>query len=156
MAIANKFPRTSLQQLTKNSGDFHLSHRFGLEIDGVTIGGVHKIDGIEFEAEVVEYNDGEDMMTHCRPGVLKPGTITVERDFASTKEFYLWRSAVINGKTDRRSVSVIFTNDKGDEAKRINFFNCFPAKWTGPALNSKASGHASEKLDVIFEEFKVG
>jgi phage tail-like protein len=153
--MAIKFSRDTLKGLTKNSGDFHLSHKFGLEIDGVTVGGVHKIDGIEFEAEVVEYNDGEDMMTHCRPGVLRPGKITVERDFSNTKEFYQWRSAVINGKTDRRSLSVIFQNDKGDEAKRINFFQCFPAKWVGPALNSKSSGHATEKLEIIFEEYTI-
>ena len=154
--MAIKFSRDTLKGLTKNSGDFHLSHRFGLEIDGVTVGGVHKVDGIEFEAEVVEYNDGEDMATHCRPGVLKPGKIIVERDFSSTKEFYQWRSAVINGRTERRSVSVIFQNDKGDEAKRINFFQCFPAKWHGPSLNSKASGHATEKLEIIFEEYSLG
>jgi phage tail-like protein len=154
--MAVKFSRDTLKGLTKNSGDFHLSHRFGLEVDGVTIGGIHKVDGIEFEAEVVEYNDGEDLSTHCRPGVLKPGRIVVERDFSSTKEFFQWRNAVISGKTDRRSVSLIFHNDKGDEAKRLNFFNCFPAKWAGPALNSKASGHATERLEIVFEECKFG
>jgi phage tail-like protein len=149
-----KFSRDTLKGTTKTNGDFHLSHKFGLEIDGITIGGIHKVDGIEFEAEVVEYNDGEDAGTHCRPGVLKPGRILVERDFSSTKEFYQWRAAVVNGKTDRRSVSVIFQNDKGDEAKRLNFFNCFPAKWVGPALNSRSSGHASERLEIVFEECK--
>jgi len=153
--MAVKFSRDTLKGLTKNSGDFHLSHRFGLEIDGVTVGGVHKVDGIEFEAEVVEYNDGEDIMTHCRPGRIKPGKLVVERDFSSTKEFYQWRSAVINGKTDRRSVSVIFQNDKGEEAKRINFYQCFPAGWQGPSLFFLTEGPATEKLEIIFEEYSI-
>lgn len=154
--MAIKFSRDTLKGLTKNSGDFHLSHKFGLEIDGVTVGGIHRIDGIQFEAEVVHYNDGDDGTTHCRPGVLKPGTITIERDFSSTKEFYQWRSAVMNGKTDRRSVSVIFQNDKGEEAKRINFFHCFPSHWWGPSLNARNSGNATEKMAIIFEEFSMG
>jgi|SRR5215470_14329165 len=153
--MAIKFSRDTLKGTTKNAGDFHLSHKFGLEIDGVTVGGIHRIDGIEFEAEVVEYNQGDDGVTHCRPGVLKPGKITVERDYSSTKEFYEWRKAVVNGKTDRRSISVIFQNDKGEEAKRINFFHCFPSKWTGPALNARSSGNATERLEIIFEEFTM-
>jgi phage tail-like protein len=154
--MAVKFSRDVLKGLTKTNGDFHLSHKFGLEIDSVTVGGIHKVDGIEFEAEVVEFNDGDDPQTHCRPGQLKPGRILVERDQGNDKAFFLWRKAVIDGKTDRRSLSVTLHNDKGDEARRINFFNCFPVKWHGPSLNSHSSGHATERIEVAFEEFKIG
>ncbi|HZX97070.1 MAG TPA: phage tail protein [Myxococcales bacterium] len=153
--MAPKFNRDALKGLTKTNGDFHLSHKFGCEIDSVMIGGIHKIDGIEFEAEVVEYSDGDDMLTHCRPGQLKPGRLMVERDHGNDKAFFTWRKAVIEGKTDRRSISVTLHNDKSDEARRINFYNCFPVKWTGPALNSHASGHASESLEIAFEELQM-
>jgi phage tail-like protein len=154
--MAVKFNRETLKGLTKNSGDFFLSHKFGLEIDGVTVNGIHKVDGIAFEAEVVEYNDGEDPQTHCRPGQLKPGKIVVERDQGNDKAFFIWRKAVVDGKTDRRSISVTFHSDKGDEARRINFFNCFPVKWQGPSLNSHSSGHATERVEIVFEEMKMG
>ena len=154
--MAVKFNRDTLKGLTKTNGDFHLSHKFGLEIEGVTIGGIHKVDGIEFEAEVVEYNDGDDPQTHCRSGQLKPGRIMVERDQGNDKQFFMWRKAVIDGKTDRKSLSVTLHNDKGDEARRINFFNCFPVKWHGPSLNSHSSGHATERIEVAFEELKIG
>ncbi len=150
-----KFNREVLKGLTKNSGDFFLSHKFGLEIDGVTLNGIHKVEGIEFEAEVVEYNDGDDTQTHCRPGQLKPGRLIVERDHSNDKAFFLWRKAVVEGKTDRRSISVTFHNDKSDEAHRINFFNCFPVKWYGPTLNSQSSGHATERVEIAFEEMKL-
>jgi phage tail-like protein len=151
-----KFNRENLKGLTKTEGDFFLSHKFGLEIDGITINGIHKVDGIEFEAEVIEYMDGDDPTTHCRPGQLKPGRLLVERDQGNDKAFFLWRKAVVDGKTDRRPISVTFHNDKGDEARRINFFNCFPVKWYGPTLNSHASGHASERVEIAFEEMKMG
>jgi phage tail-like protein len=154
--MANKFNRETLKPLTKTNGDFFLSHKFGLEIDGVTVNGVHKVDGVEFECEVVEYNDGDDIQTHCRPGQLKPGRILVERDQGNDKSFFQWRKAVVDGKTDRRSISVTFHNDKGDEAKRLNFFHCFPTKWRGPSLNSHVSANAAECLEIAFEEMKVG
>jgi phage tail-like protein len=148
--------RDYLKGQTKNSGDGHLSHKFGCEIEGVTIGGIHKIDGVEFEAEVVEWMDGDDMTTHCRPGVFKPGRIVIERDHGNDKSFFNWRKQVIEGKTERKSVSITLHNDASDEARRINFFHCFPVKWTGPALNSHSSGHASERVEIAFEELKFG
>jgi len=154
--MAVKFNRETLKGLTNTQGDFFLSHKFGLEIDGVTVNGIHKVDGIEFEAEVVEYNDGEDPQTHCRPGQLLPGRITVERDQGNDKAFFIWRKAVVDGKTDRRSISVTFHNDKGEEARRINFFNWFPVKWIGPSLNAHSSGHATERVEIAFEEMKLG
>ena len=63
---------------------------------------------------------------------------------------------MVKGETDRRSVSIIFHNDKGEEARRLNLFNCYATKWNGPSLNSKASGHATESLDLMFEEWKLG
>ena len=150
-----KFNRETLKGLTKTNGDFHLSNKFGLEIDGVTINGVHKVEGVEFEAEVVEYNDGEDGYTHCRPGLLKPGRIIVERDQGNDKAFFNWRKAVVDGKTDRRSISLTFHNDKGEEARRINFFNCWPVKWYGSSLNAHQSGHGTERLEIVFEELKT-
>src|SRR5438876_7599229 len=134
-----KFTRDALKGTTKTQGDFNLAHRFSIEIDGVAVGGVHKIEGLDHESEVVEYHDGEDGTTHYRPGRQKAGTIRVEKDFSSTKEFYTWRKAVIDGKVDRKSISVIIHNDAGEEAMRYNFFDCWPRKYIGPSLNARNS-----------------
>jgi len=152
--MAIKFSRETLKGLTKTNGDFHLSHRFGLEIDGITIGGIHKVDGIEFEAEVVEYNDGEDAWTHCRPGVLKPGRITVERDFSSTKEFYSWRKEVNRREGQPQEHLRHLPQRQGRRGEAAQSLQLLPAKWHGPALNSKSSGHATERLEIVFEECK--
>ena len=149
------FNRENLKSLTHTEGDFFLSHKFGLEIDGVTVNGVNKLEGLEFEAEVVEWCNGDDPQTHCRPGQLRGGRIIVERDHGNDKSFFEWRKKVMEGKTDRRSMSITFHNDASEEAHRINIFNCFPVKWHGPTLNSESSGHASERVEIVFEEIKV-
>jgi phage tail-like protein len=156
--MAVTFGREKLKATTKTQGDFNLSNRFSFEIDSVIVAGVHTIDGLESESDVVEYKDGEDGVSHTRPGNHKPGKMTCSKDWSNTSEWYKWRKAVLDGKVDRRSISVIFHNDAGEEAGRMNFYNCWPSKWTGPSLNARSSGHAGEKLEISWEtmELKAG
>ena len=113
--------------------------RFSFEIDGVLLAGIHTVD-VETDATLA--ND---------PTLPPVNTIFASRDFSSTSEWFKWRKAVLDGKVDRKSISIIFHNDAGVEAARLNFFNCWPSKWTGPSLNSKSSGHATEKLQISWE-----
>ncbi len=138
--------------LAMDKGDFNLSNKFSLEIDGVTIAGVHTIEGLETESDIVEYKDGEDGTNHTRPGNHKPGKITIIKDFSpNDKTFFNWRQSVIDGRTQRKSVSIVFLNDNDVESTRINLFDCYPTKWKGPNLNSKNSGHATEKIEIVCE-----
>lgn len=153
--MAVKFTRDSLKGPTKTQGDFHLAHRFNVEIEGVTVGGIHKVEGLDTEHETVEYQDGDDMFTHLRPGRMKTNRISVERDWSSTPEFYNWFKTVLDGKVDRKTVSFVFLNDSGDEATRVNLYDVWPAKWKISGINSRASGHALESLDLIFERMEL-
>jgi len=150
-----KWDRKTLQGSTKTQGDFNLAHRFTVEIDGVNIGGVVSVEGLEHEHETVEYQDCDDMVTRFRPGRQKPGTVKITRDFSSTKEFFNWRKAVMDGKVDRKSISIVILNDSGEEALRYNLYEAYPKKYYGPALNSRNSAHATEALDIVFETFEM-
>jgi phage tail-like protein len=149
------FGREKLKGTTKTQGDFNLSNRFSFEIDGVLVAGVHAVDGLESETEVVDYKDGEDGVMHTRPGNHKAGKMTVTKDWSNTGEWYKWRKAVLDGKVERKSVSVIFHNDAGEEAGRMNFYDAWPTKWVGPNLNAKSSGHALEKLEISWERMEL-
>jgi len=153
--MAVKWTRDTLKGPTKTQGDFNLASRFTIEIDGVMLGGVHTVDGIEHEHELVEYNDGDDGVTRFRPGRQKQGRLKMIRDFSSTKEFFNWRKTVVDGKTERKNISVVMLNDAGEEAMRYNFQECWPVKYGGPTLNSRNSAHATESLDIAFETFEM-
>jgi len=150
-----KWTRDALKGTTKTQGDFNLAHRFTVEIDGVAVGGCHKIEGLDHEHEVIEYHDGDDGVTHFRPGRQKPGRIRIEKDFSATKEFFNWRKSVMDGRVDRKSISVVMQNDAGEEAMRYNFFECWPVKYVGPALNARNSAHATEALEIAYERFEM-
>ena len=153
--MAVKFSRDVLKGTTKTQGDFNLGSRFNVEIDGVSVGGIHTVTGLEHEHEIVEYQDGDDMFTHLRPGRNKTSVVTIEKDWSSTDEFYKWFSTVLAGKVDRKSISFIYLNDAGDEASRVNLFDTWPKKWTIKGLNSKNSGHASESIEIVFERMEM-
>src|SRR5207244_12972214 len=99
--------RYSLKCSTKTQGAFNLAHRSTIETDGVAMGGVQTIEGLEHEHEVVEYHDGDEGVTRFRPGRQKQGRIKIHRDFSATKEFFNWRKTVVDGKTERKSMSIV-------------------------------------------------
>jgi phage tail-like protein len=175
MPASITFGREKLKATTKTQGDFNLSihfeergavlktsvvmpQHFKVEIDGVEVAGIHSVDGLESESDFVDYKDGEDGIIHTRPGNHKPGKMTITKDWSNTSDWYKWRKSAFDGKVDRRSISVIFQNDAGEEAGRINLFDCWPIVWSGPQLNAKSSAHAQEKLEIIWEtlELKAG
>ena len=133
--MALTFGREKLKGTSKTQGDFNLQNRFSLEIDGVGVNGVHTVEGIETESDVVEYKDA--------------------KDWSNTLEWYTWRKAVLDGKTDRRSISVIFHDDAGVEVGRMNFYNCWPVKHTLPSFNAKNSGHATEQITISWETHEI-
>ena len=130
-------------------------------INGVLVAGVRPIENLnayiaqakmhETQSDIVEYKDGEDGVNRTRPGNHKPGKITLTKGWSNTLEWYNWRKTVLDGKTDRRSISIIFHDDAGVEVGRMNFYNCWPVKHTLPTTEAKNSGHASEAIELAYE-----
>ena len=58
---------------------------------------------------------------------------------------------VADGKTDRRSISIIFHDDAGNETGRMNFYHCWPVKHTMPSSAEMKSGHAAETIELSYD-----
>lgn len=154
MAATVTTVQPNLKTTTKTQGDFNLGNRFSFEIDGVMVAGVHKIEGLEHEHEIVEYQDGDDMTTHFRPGRTRPGRITITKDWSNTSEFYSWYQAVHNGQRITKTCQIDYYTPM-NRLRHIVLYACFPLKWTGPALNARNSGHASESIMISYETFEM-
>jgi phage tail-like protein len=134
---------------TKQGIDNTQSDKFTFEIDGVMVPGVHSVDGLGHGHEVSEYQEGgKNELTGGNNHV--PGAITVTKDWSNTSEWYNWKRSA-----DRKSISVIFRNDAGEETRRYNLFDCFPTKYQEPAADAKNSGHATETIEISYEDFDV-
>jgi phage tail-like protein len=153
--MAVLWTRPKLQSSTQTMGDPNQAHRFTVECDGVTVGGIHTVEGLEFEHEVIEYHDGDNGTTQFRPGRQKQGRIRIHRDFTATKEFIQWRQTVVDGKVQRKSLSIVMLADDGTEAVRYNLYEVWPTKYIGPSLNARNSANATEGLELAFETMEM-
>jgi phage tail-like protein len=163
---AQKAGQKEMKPTSKTMGDFNLSNRFSVEIDGVLVAGVHAIKDLDAlleqaragqanPSQVITHKDGEDGVNRARPGNHKPGKIVLTKDWSNTLEWYQWRKKVLDGKTDRRSVSIIFHDDTGKEVRRMIFYNCWPTKHVMPTPNDQKSRHATETIELEFERLEL-
>jgi phage tail-like protein len=153
MGIPVKFSRDA-NAGPQSQGDFQLSHSFTVEIDGVTVGGIVQVEGLGNQSEVIDYQHGEETLSRKRAARLTLAPVTLTRTWANNKEFFNWRKNVVDGKTDRRSVSIIFLSDSKTETGRINLFNCWPSRWKGPDFNAMTNRQTEEQLVLEIEDMQ--
>ncbi len=129
---------------------------FKVEIEGVTVGAFRNVEGLDSETEVVEYQDGDDIILRKRPGRTKYSNLTFKRGYVNTDELWQWRKKVIEGKVERKSGSVILCADDGSEIMRYNFFEAWPCKWKGFSLDGKGNDVTVEEVEMAVEKIERG
>lgn len=127
---------------------------FKIEIEGVTQGAFRNVEGLDSETEVVEYQDGDDIILRKRPGRTKYSNIVLKRGYVNTDELWQWRKRVIEGKVERKSGSVILCADDGTEIMRYNFFEGWPCKWKGFTLDGKGNDVNVEEIELAVEKIE--
>jgi phage tail-like protein len=131
--------------------------RFSVEIDGVVVAGISKVAGLQVSTDVIEFREGSDpSLPQAIPGNHHPGRVRLSKDWSSTHEFFNWRKTVLDGKVERKSISIVFQNDSRDAASRINLYRCWPVKWEGPDLDAKSgTAVAIETIEIVWEGIEV-
>ncbi|MCP3974554.1 MAG: phage tail protein [bacterium] len=129
-------------------GNFH----FKVEIAGGLEVVFQEVSGLEVTTEVVEYQDGEDLTLRKRPGRTSYSNIILKRGYTASDALWTWMKTVIDGKIERRSGSLIlFGDDAETEIARYNFFEAWPCRWKGFALDGKGIGAVIEELEIVVE-----
>lgn len=135
--------------------DPYRGFNFLVEIEGITQAGFQECGGLDASTDPVDYREGSDP-NHVRKltGLNKYSAITLKRGITDSDELWKWRKTVIDGKTERKSGSIVLLDETGAEKLRWNFDHAWPSKWTGPAFNSTGSSVAVESLELTHEEVK--
>jgi phage tail-like protein len=129
---------------------------FKVEIEGVTQGAFRNVEGLDSETEIVEFQDGDDIILRKRPGRTKYSNITLKRGYINTTELWDWRKKVIDGLVERKAGSVILCADDGTEVMRYNFFEAWPSKWKGFTLDGKGTDVNVEEIELAVEKIERG
>jgi phage tail-like protein len=145
-------PTTPSQTRNVHQGDYLPAHNFKIEIDGVIAGTFKEVDGLDAIAEVVEYRNGDDPITHKRAGKTKYKNIVLKRGLEGDAPMLEWYKKVVAGSTDRKSGSIIYLDREGNETLRYNFFEAWPTRWSAPELNSSSDTHIVQELEFTVDK----
>ncbi len=133
--------------------DPYRNYNFLVELDGGLKAGFSECTGLESETVVIEYREGSEPVNTVRklPGLTRYANIVLKSGVTDSKELWLWRKSVIDGKIVRKNGSIVLLNDERQPVARWNFINGWPCRLSGPDLNAIESGVAIEELEICHE-----
>ena len=132
------------------------NYNFKVEIEGVTVGAFRNVEGLDSETEIIEFQDGDDIVLRKRPGRTKYSNVTLKRGYINSDELWMWRKKVIDGVVERKSGSIILCSDDGGEVMRYNFYEGWPCKWKGFSLDGKGTDVNVEEIELAVEKIERG
>jgi phage tail-like protein len=136
--------------------DPYKNYRFLVEIRGILKAGFTECTGYGSEVEAIEYREGGEAATVRKvPGKTTYPNISLKWGKTDNRELYDWHLTAINGKIDRKDGSIILKDDLGEEKGRWNFFEAWPNKYEGPALNASGKEAAIETLTIVCERLEM-
>ncbi|MCB1789697.1 MAG: phage tail protein [Gammaproteobacteria bacterium] len=131
----------------------------GVGIDGATVrGGFSDVSGLAAEQQVIEYRNGNErsLVPRRLPGLVKFSDITLKRGVIGDLALWDWFKQSTQGKPQRVDGRILLLSESHDEvvmAWRVH--NAWPIKFSGPALNAKASEIAVEELVLAHDGFEI-
>lgn len=137
--------------------DPFVNFNFVLEIDGIQRAAFHEVSGLDSSIDVIEHREGgENITTRKYPGQVKYSNIVLKWGMTDEVELYEWHRKWASGdpSAKRASGSIVLQDRSGEPKARWNFFNAWPAKWTGPNFNAEANDIAIESLELAHDRLE--
>src|SRR5215213_7647100 len=79
--------------------------------------------------------------------------VVLRRALSRDRTLFDWRRAVVEGKRDRRTVTIQQLESAGGRiANAWRLVRAWPCRWSGPALNALESGIAFEEIELAFDD----
>lgn len=142
---------------TGKKQDPYRSFRFRLEIGGITAAQFSEASGLQVETETEPYEEGGvNDFVHELIKRTKYQHITLKRGITDLDDMWKWHQETVQGKFERKNVSVILIDSKGEDKWRWNICEAFPVKWTGPELQAGSNTIAFEAIDLVHNGIKKG
>ncbi|MBQ0925447.1 MULTISPECIES: phage tail protein [Saccharopolyspora] len=142
-------------------GDTLSTHRFGVQLGGVTVESVKEVSGLTVEQDVVETQQvtptGE-LFTKKQPGGQKGGEVTITRGLDKSTEFTKWiQKTLLDGDVEsaRENLTIEIQDTKGESVRRMQLYDAWVSKWEGPGFSAGESSAATEQVTIVFERIEV-
>jgi phage tail-like protein len=131
--------------------DLFAAFNFILDVGGMRAG-FAEVEGLATETDIVEYREGNEGITVGKLSrIRKHASIILRRGFTNSKDLWEWRRKVVEGQTQRRHGTMTLLDESRKPAIVWEFFEAWPCKWTGPAINDENSAMAIEEMVIVVE-----
>ena len=126
---------------------------FVVEIPNIGRAGFMEVWGLEFEAGVIEYREGNDPVSTVRklPGITKYSNITLKSGLTTDPSLWNWARQTVQGNVQRADIAIVMLNDQRQPVLRWIVRNAWVCKYQGPTLNAKGNEVAIETLQIAHE-----
>lgn len=159
----NKQLRSDKQMPIADILNLCVRYKFRVEIDGITRSGFKEVEGLSATIDVQEYREGTDpsLTNRLEPGLSHYGPLILRYAVTSSgagkanKELWEWMHQNLDGSIQKKNVSVIVMDRKGNEVVRYNLTNAWPSNWRIEKLDSRASGPLIEEIILQYERLEV-
>lgn len=80
-------------------------------------------------------------------------TVVLRRALTRDTALFDWRRSIVDGKNDRRSVTIHQLEGPGGRiANSWRLVRAWPCRWSSPSFNAQASEVAIEELELAFDD----
>jgi phage tail-like protein len=133
-----------------------IAFRFKVEIDSTIQAGFSECSGLQVETELEDVREGgvNDYL-HKLPKGSKYINLTLKHGITDSDVLWNWHRDVVNGKLQRKMISVVLLNARNEERWRWNFKDAYPVKWVGPEFKADGNAVAIETLELAHHGFDV-
>jgi phage tail-like protein len=122
-----------------------------VEIDGITRSAFESVSGLAGFAQVADYREGGDRVTHKEIGEVSYENITLRAGLDNSRELYDWWQTVASGLPARKSMSVVLFSGSGQEVARWNVSEAVPVRYEVSGLDVRESDIVYELLEIAHE-----
>ena len=139
--------------VSQRKQDPYVAFNYVVEIEGLVVGGFSEVSGLQFEIEVEDYREGGvNEYIHKLAGPVRyPANLVLKRGMMDADDLAAWQDDVRRGVIEPRKVAVLVVDEAGNEARRWEFKNAIPVRWSGPELRAATSAVAVESLELVHQ-----
>lgn len=124
--------------------------------------------GLLLESNAFRVRIGEQEIAFAAVGPITSGTdpassegrpvdqyapIVLRRALTGSSDLFDWRRAIVDGKVDRRDVTISqLSGPGGTVVVAWRLVRAWPARWSGPSFQADGSGVAHEEIELRFDD----
>ena len=121
---------------------------YGLELDGVLVGGISSFAGGDATADVVVEKPGQDGVARKHLGTVKYQDIRFSCGADLADSFYDWLQQTFSGSVSRKNGAIVTYDFNGNEVSRLSFFNALVSEIGFPAMDASSRDPVSLTVTI--------